>query len=161
MTETMPTSQDRPGDPAGALRDLAAVHRARLAQRHSASEERRRKRELTRHRNRRAEAVRRAAAFTGRQLPRTLDRVLDGRDWTGYTHPGAATLTAVAPLGQDLWALFRHETAREDITSTGMQERLWLVVPTGPGGYTELPCRDDDELATALGAWDGRRADRR
>jgi hypothetical protein len=152
MPDTMPTGTDGPHDPVNALRGLAAAHLDRLEQRRSAAEGRRRNRERAHHRNRSTEAVRRAAAFTARRLSRTLGQVLGSHDWTGYSHPSETTLTAAAPLGQGLWAVFRHEVSDED-SADGHREHLWLMVPTGDT-YTELLCTHDDELATALSAWD-------
>lgn len=152
MPDTMPTGTDGPNDPVTELRELAAAHLERLEQRRTAAEERRRNRErAAHHRNRRTEAVRRAAAFTARRLSRTLDQVLGSHDWTGYSHPSESALTAAAPLGQGLWAVFRHDGSYQDATADH-REQLWLLVPMGDT-YAELSCVHDDELATALCEW--------
>jgi hypothetical protein len=128
--------------PITALHHLAAAHLDDLQARREAAERSRRALAAQRAANEARDSVAQAVAFLVTNLPQTLDQVLTEADWTGYPSlPDVTTLTAAAPLGQGVWAVFHDDT---------FAAQLLLLVPCPCGHYIERDCRRDEDLALAL-----------
>lgn len=131
------------GPPITALRSLALAHLEEIRQQELAAERARAAAAAQRAAHEVRESVVLAVGYADKFLPATVAQVLTADHWTGYPSlPDLATRTAVAPLGQDVWAVFHRDPTGDN--------QLYLVLPCPCGKYILRECPSDEALAQAL-----------